>query len=230
MIPWLTEPTFPPVTQALEEPNGLLAAGGSLEPHWLLASYRRGIFPWFSDGEPILWWSPDPRMILRPGHIKVSRSLRKTLRQGKFELRVDSDFPAVIHACGQLRAQTHGTWITPHMERAYCRLHEQGFAHSIESWLDGQLVGGLYGVALDRAFFGESMFSMVTDASKVALVHLGELLEPRGFGVIDCQMTTAHLRSMGGEEIPRAQFVEELNRLVSPSPTPQDWRRPDGDS
>jgi len=230
MIPWLTEPVFPPVTKALDEPNGLLAAGGSLEPHWLLASYQHGIFPWFSEGEPILWWSPDPRMILRPGRIKVSRSLRKTLRQGRFDVRIDTDFAAVIHACGQSRANTAGTWITDDMERAYCRLHELGFAHSVESWLDGQLVGGLYGVALDRAFFGESMFSTATDASKVALVHLGQWLEPRGFGVIDCQMTTAHLRSMGGVEIPRAQFVEELKRLVSSTPAPQHWCRPDGNS
>jgi len=230
MIPWLTEPEFPPVTTALTEPNGLLAAGGSLEPHWLLAAYRQGIFPWFSEGEPILWWSPDPRMVLRPGHIKVSRSLRKTLRQERFDVRIDSDFAAVIHACGQTRALTAGTWITPHMERAYGRLHELGYAHSVETWLDGKLVGGLYGIALDRAFFGESMFSLVTDASKVALVRLGELLEPRGFGVIDCQMTTAHLRSMGGVEIPRAQFAEELNRLVTTTPAPQDWRRPHDDS
>jgi len=225
MIPWLSEPVFPPVSRALAEPNGLLAAGGALSPEWLLASYRRGIFPWFSEGEPILWWSPDPRMILRPGQVRVTRSLGKTLRRGQFEVRVDTAFARVIEACGSLRAQTTGTWITPQMQAAYCRLHELGYAHSVESWQDGQLVGGLYGVALDRAFFGESMFSTVSDASKVALVHLSQRLEQRGFGVIDCQMTTSHLRSMGGIEIPRAQFVRELADLIDAEPAPQDWRR-----
>jgi len=224
MIPWLSEPVFPPVSRALIEPNGLIAAGGELSPAWLLAAYRRGIFPWFSDGEPILWWSPDPRMILRPGQLRVTRSLAKTLRRGHFEVRVDTAFAEVIHACGSLRAQTGGTWITAPMEAAYCRLHELGYAHSVESWQDGQLVGGLYGVALDRAFFGESMFSTVSDASKVALVHLSGRLEQRGFGVIDCQMTTSHLRSMGGIEISRAQFVRELTDLIDPAPAPQDWR------
>jgi leucyl/phenylalanyl-tRNA--protein transferase len=224
MIPWLSEPVFPPVSRALAEPNGLIAAGGALSPEWLLAAYRRGIFPWFSEGEPILWWSPDPRMVLRPGQVRVTRSLGKTLRRGQFDVRVDTAFAQVIAACGSLRAQTTGTWITPQMQAAYCRLHELGFAHSVESWQDGQLVGGLYGVALDRAFFGESMFSTVSDASKVALVHLSQCLERRGFGVIDCQMTTSHLRSMGGVEIPRAQFVRELADLIDAAPAPQDWR------
>ncbi|QID18129.1 leucyl/phenylalanyl-tRNA--protein transferase [Nitrogeniibacter mangrovi] len=223
MIPWLTEPDFPPTERALTEPNGLLAAGGALTPEWLLAAYRRGIFPWFSEGEPILWWSPDPRMILRPGEVKVSRSLGKTLRQGRFEVRYDTAFAEVIHACGQLRAQSTGTWITPHMELAYRRLHELGHAHSVETWQDGRLVGGLYGVALDRAFFGESMFSLVSDASKVALVHLCRRLERLGFGVIDCQMATDHLRSMGGVDVPRAQFVRALDRLIGPKSPPQRW-------
>ena len=223
MIPWLTEPDFPPLERALAEPNGLLAAGGALGPTWLLSAYRRGIFPWFSDGEPVLWWSPDPRMILRPGQLRITRSLARTLRRGAFELRVDTAFADVIHACAHLRAETSGTWITPRMIRAYCDLHELGYAHSVESWQEGRLVGGLYGIALDRAFFGESMFSTVSDASKVALVHLAGHLERRGFGVIDCQMTTAHLRSMGGIEIPRAQFARELAELIGPAPAPQDW-------
>lgn len=223
MIPWLETPDFPPVEQALEEPNGLLAAGGRLAPEWLVAAYRRGIFPWFSEGEPILWWSPDPRMVLRPGQVRVSRSLRKTLRRQVFEPRIDTAFAQVMRQCGQMRAHTTGTWITPAMEQAYVALHRAGYAHSIESWQDGRLVGGLYGVALDRAFFGESMFSQATDASKVALVHLSECLEARGFGVIDCQMTTAHLRSMGGVEIPRAQFARELEHWVGATPAPQHW-------
>jgi leucyl/phenylalanyl-tRNA--protein transferase len=227
MIPWLSEPRFPPLARALTEPNGLLAAGGELTPDWLLAAYRRGIFPWFSPGEPILWWSPDPRMILRPGQLRITRSLAKTLRRGVFEIRVDSAFAQVIHACGALRAHSTGTWITPAMEAAYGRLHALGFAHSIEAWQDGQLVGGLYGVALDRMFFGESMFSTVSDASKVALVHLARGLERRGFDMIDCQMTTAHLRSMGGIEIPRSRFAQALAALIGPSPAPQRWQ--DGD-
>ncbi len=223
MIPWLTEPVFPPVERALTEPNGLLAAGGALSPQWLLSAYRKGIFPWFSDGEPILWWSPDPRMILRPGQLRITRSLNKTLRRGVFEVRFDTAFADVIHACARLRADTSGTWITPHMIAAYRDLHELGYAHSVECWQDEQLVGGLYGIALDRAFFGESMFSTVSDASKVALVGLSDHLEQRGFGVIDCQMTTAHLRSMGGIEIPRARFARELDDLIGPSPAPQHW-------
>ena len=223
MIPWLAEPDFPPVERALAEPNGLLAAGGTLEPAWLLSAYRRGIFPWFSTGEPILWWSPDPRMVLYPAHVKVSRSLAKTLRQGRFEVRFDTDFAAVITACGELRADAGGTWITPQMVRAYCRLHELGYAHSVECWKDGALVGGVYGVAIDKAFFGESMFSLARDASKVALVHLARRLECLGFGVIDCQMTTSHLQSMGGVEIPRSRFIDTLGALIGPQPAPQRW-------
>ncbi|MCB1961258.1 MAG: leucyl/phenylalanyl-tRNA--protein transferase [Rhodocyclaceae bacterium] len=223
MIPWLDAPHFPPVDRALIQPNGLLAAGGALDPEWLLAAYRRGIFPWFSAGEPILWWSPNPRMVLDPTQIKISRSLAKTLRQDRFEVRFDTDFAAVIHACGALRAESGGTWITPAMERAYARLHELGYAHSVECWQDGALVGGAYGVALDRAFFGESMFSRARDASKVALVHLSRRLEARGFGVIDCQMSTAHLQSMGGIEIARGDFVRTLERLIGPQPAPQRW-------
>ncbi len=222
MIPWLTEPVFPPVSVALREPDGLLAAGGELSPHWLLAAYRCGIFPWFGEGEPILWWSPDPRMILRPDQVHVSRSLAKTLRQRRFDVSFDTAFDAVISGCARARADS-GTWIIHDMQTAYRRLHELGFAHSVECWKDGTLVGGLYGVAIDRVFFGESMFSLVPNASKVALAHLARYLEAQGFGVIDCQMTTAHLQSMGGIEIPRAAFSEALETLIGPDPAPQRW-------
>ncbi|MBT0960724.1 leucyl/phenylalanyl-tRNA--protein transferase [Denitromonas iodatirespirans] len=223
MIPWLAEPDFPPLERALIEPNGLLAAGGALTPKWLVAAYRRGIFPWFSEGEPILWWSPDPRMVLLPSRIRITRSLAKTLRSGRFEVRIDTAFDQVMAGCAAPRDDAGGTWISPQMQAAYHRLHELGYAHSVESWKDGQLVGGLYGVALDRAFFGESMFSQVSDASKVALAHLAYFLEQQGFGLIDCQMTTAHLTAMGGSEIPRAAFSRALARLISPAPAAQRW-------
>ena len=222
MIPWLTEPKFPPLSRALRDPDGLLAAGGDLSPHWLLAAYRRGIFPWFSEGEPILWWSPDPRMILRPGRLHISRSLAKTLRQKRFDVSFDTAFGAVIGKCAQIRASS-GTWITREMQHAYCRLHELGYAHSVEIWKDGTLAGGVYGVALDRAFFGESMFSSVPNASKVALAHLSAYLDAQGFGLMDCQMSTPHLQSMGGVEIPRAAFSESLASLIGPDPAPQRW-------
>lgn len=222
MIPWLTEPVFPPLSRALREPDGLLAAGGELSPHWLLAAYRLGIFPWFGEGEPILWWSPDPRMILRPGQVHISHSLGKTLRQRRFEVTFDTAFDAVISGCAEIRAAS-GTWITREMQNAYSRLHELGYAHSVEVWKDGTLAGGLYGVALDRAFFGESMYSLMPNASKVALAHLSAYLKAQGFGVMDCQMSTSHLQSMGGIEIPRAAFSEALAALIGPDPTPQRW-------
>lgn len=224
MIPWLGEtPAFPPDAAALAEPNGLLAAGGALTPAWLLAAYRRGIFPWFSAGEPILWWTPDPRLVLEPARLHVSHSLRKTLRRGRFEVRTDSDFAAVMRACAAPRDPGLGTWITPTMQAAYLRMHELGHAHSVECWREGRLVGGLYGMALGRMFFGESMFSRETDASKVALAHLARLLASRGYGMIDCQMTTSHLLSMGAHEMPRAQFVERLQVLAAEGDAPQKW-------
>lgn len=224
MIPWLgSEPGFPPDTQALAEPNGLLAAGGSLSPPWLLAAYRRGIFPWFSEGEPILWWTPDPRLVLVPDEVHVSHSLRKTLRRQRFEVRTDTAFGAVLRACAAPRAPGLGTWITPAMQAAYLRMHELGHAHSVECWREGRLVGGLYGMALGRVFFGESMFALETDASKVALAHLARLLSERGYAIIDCQMTTAHLQSMGARELSRAQFVATLTRWVPDGPPAQKW-------
>ncbi len=224
MIPWLADsPEFPPVETALTEPNGLLAAGGALDPDWLLAAYRRGIFPWYSPGEPILWWSPDPRLVLEPARIRISRSLRRTLRRHCFEVRFDTAFAEVVSACAAPRPGQRGTWITPAMRRAYRRMHELGHAHSVETWADGRLVGGLYGIAVGRAFFGESMFSRESDASKVALAHLARFLETRGFGMIDCQMTTSHLLSLGASEISRADFCVEISRLTSEGLSPGPW-------
>ncbi|MDY0048461.1 MAG: leucyl/phenylalanyl-tRNA--protein transferase [Thauera propionica] len=211
MIPWLEgAPAFPPGSAALDEPNGLLAAGGALTPEWLIEAYRHGIFPWFNPGEPILWWSPDPRLVLIPDAIRISHSLRKTLRRGRFEVRFDTAFAEVIDACAAPREPGLGTWITAEMRRAYCRMHELGVAHSVESWRDGKLVGGLYGMALGSVFFGESMFSRESDASKVALAHLARFLRTRGYVMIDCQMTTAHLQSMGAREMPRSDFCAAL--------------------
>lgn len=213
MIPWLEgAPGFPPLEQALTQPNGLLAAGGALEPQWLLTAYRQGIFPWYSPGEPILWWSPDPRLVLLPDELHISRSLRKTLRRCPFELRVDSAFSAVIEACAAPRAPALGTWISAEMRAAYLAMHELGYAHSVECWRDGRLVGGLYGMALGRVFFGESMFSVATDASKVAFAHLVRFLRTRGYAIIDCQMKTAHLMSLGAREITRQQFRDILDQ------------------
>lgn len=224
MIPWLVgRPAFPPVDRALAEPNGLLAAGGALSPPWLLEAYRHGIFPWFSEGEPILWWSPDPRLVLPPAEIRISRSLRKRLRRREFELRLDTAFARVVAACAAPREGSCGTWITGGIQAAYRAMHELGHAHSVECWQNGQLVGGLYGMAVGRVFFGESMFARVTDASKVALAHLARLLELRDYALIDCQMTTAHLQSMGAREIPRALFAEGLAHWTREGPLPAKW-------
>lgn len=224
MIPWLEgAPAFPPVERALIDPNGLLAAGGELTEDWLLTAYRHGIFPWFGDEEPILWWSPDPRMVLIPAEIRVRRSLRKVLRRRHFEVRVDTAFAEVMAACAAPRAGAGGTWITPRMQAAYCHMHELGYAHSVECWREDELVGGLYGIALGRAFFGESMFSRVTDGSKVALAHLARILEQRDFAVIDCQMTTPHLLSMGAREIARSTFAAGLERWTREGNPPGKW-------
>lgn len=225
MIPWLgSGDPFPEVECALAEPNGLLAAGADLSLPRLLEAYRNGIFPWFGRDQPILWWSPDPRMVLFPAELRVSRSLARTLRNARFEVRADTAFDAVIEGCRQPRRGESGTWITEEMAEAYCTLHRAGIAHSVEAWLDDKLVGGLYGVALGRAFFGESMFARVSDASKVALVALGRQLQHWGFGMIDCQMNTAHLASMGAREIPRADFTRRLRELVHYAPVPVPWR------
>ncbi len=219
MIPWLTENTpFPPVTQALSEPNGLLAASGELTPERLLAAYRHGIFPWFSPGDPVLWWSPDPRMVLFPDEFKRSDSLTKILRNGAFEVRTDTAFEQVMRACAAPRGEQPGTWIDEQMIAAYCALHQSGYAHSVETWLDGKLVGGLYGVAIGRMFYGESMFSQVSNASKIALARLAMQPEHKRFGMIDCQMHTPHLASLGARLMPRAEFVARLKELVNCAP------------
>lgn len=224
-IAWLGDaPLFPPVEHALSEPNGLLAVGGRLEPEWLLAAYRRGIFPWFSPGDPILWWSPDPRMVVFPAEFTPRRSLRKVLRHTRIEVRLDHDFAATIRACAAPRRYANGTWIVPAMQQAYIRLHRLGHAHSIESWLDGELVGGLYGVSIGRVFFGESMFSRVSDASKIAFAYLCRFLEHRGFRMIDCQMSTPHLQSLGGREIPRRDFIAGLERWTMDGEPPGSWK------
>ncbi len=224
MIPWLGQnDPFPPLSSALREPNGLLAAGGDLSPQRLIEAYRRGIFPWFNPGEPILWWSPNPRMVLFPAELKISRSLRKTLKKRAYEIRVDTAFRQVMEACAAPR-DGHGTWITPAMIDAYAELHRQGLAHSVETWVNGQLAGGLYGISLGRMFYGESMFSRQTDASKIAFVHLVRQLERWHFGMIDCQMKTAHLASLGAREIPRAEFSQKLAELVNFRAITGAWR------
>jgi len=225
MIPWLESATsFPPLELALGEPNGLLCAGGDLSPQRILSAYGRGIFPWYAKGEPILWWSPDPRMVLHPSEFRISHSLRKTLRRGQYTVRLDNDFPAVIRACAKSRRRgQHGTWITAEMQSAYCTLHELGFAHSVETWIDETLVGGLYGLAIGRMFYGESMFSYATDASKIAIAHLAGFLDREGYGLIDCQMNTPHLASLGAREIPRADFIARLQSLIAIPPLSGRW-------
>ena len=225
MIPWLPEePVFPPLEKALAEPNGLLAAGGDLNPQRLLAAYRRGIFPWYSAGEPILWWSPDPRMVLLPDQLKISLSLAKTLRNASYEVRLDTAFDAVIGACADKpRDGQPGTWISAEMQQAYRALYLLGYAHSVETWVAGKLAGGLYGVALGQVFYGESMFSHARNASKIALAHLCAHLKRRGFGIIDCQMETAHLASLGARPIPRRDFVARLDELCPRGDAPGRW-------
>ena len=280
MIPWLTDDSpFPPVGRALISPDGLLAAGGNLSAPRLLEAYRSGIFPWFNPEEPILWWSPDPRMVLIPGELRVSRSLARMLRNGPIEVRCDTAFEQVMRGCaapriknragmpggrdtllikplairlgepttlaeslvmaepadgsdrpaalsapeGSASAFQGGTWIGEDMIKAYCLLHQQGYAHSVETWLDGKLVGGLYGVSIGRMFYGESMFSDVSNASKIALAHLARQLERWQFGMIDCQMYTSHLASLGAREIPRNEFIASLQELIHYDPV-TDWK------
>jgi leucyl/phenylalanyl-tRNA--protein transferase len=216
---------FPSLDKALGEPNGLIAVGGCLSPQRIVNAYRHGIFPWFNPGEPILWWSPDPRLVLFPDRIKISRSLHKTLRKELFEIRYDSAFEQVIAACASPRAEQGGTWITADMTRAYLHLHRLGIAHSIEAWQDQQLVGGLYGLGIGQVFFGESMFHRKTDASKVAFVHLARQLTNWGYQLIDCQVSSEHLFSLGAEEIPRATFANLLDQLCPSLPDPLAWRK-----
>ena len=224
MIPWLRgDAPFPPISKALKSPNGLLCAGGDLAPGRIVEAYSQGIFPWYSEGDPILWWSPDPRMVLFPDELRVSRSLRRSLARAAYETRVDTAFRDVIEACAAPREGQAGTWIVPEMVEAYVRLHELGFAHSVESWHEGRLAGGLYGMALGKAFFGESMFARAPDASKVALVRLVGRLRAGGFRVIDCQQATAHLASLGAREIPRKAFAQLVQESIQYPLTGQRW-------
>ncbi|NLX17764.1 MAG: leucyl/phenylalanyl-tRNA--protein transferase [Desulfobulbus sp.] len=210
----IDEPLFP--SPDLAEPDGLLAVGGDLEPARLLAAYSQGIFPWFSQGDPILWWSPAPRLVLFPEEFHLPQRLRRTIRAGAFTVSADTVFAEVVHGCATAPGRLdQGTWITPEMQEAYNRLHELGFAHSIECWHKGELAGGLYGVCLDRVFFGESMFTRVSGGSKVALVHLVQYALRTGIAMIDCQMTTEHLVRFGAREVSRAFFQAQLHRLIS---------------
>lgn len=225
MLTWLKRDdlSFPPLEAALREPNGLLAAGGDLSHERLLAAYRHGCFPWYQDGQPLLWWSPDPRTVLFPNELHVSRSLRKRIRQGDFKVTFDQAFADVIQGCAGPRSYTDGTWITTPMQQAYIQLHEMGVAHSVEVWQEQHLVGGLYGLAIGRLFFGESMFSRATDASKVGFVTLVEQLRDWGFVLIDCQMPTRHLESFGARSIAREQFAAALAEHLD-QPCAADWR------
>jgi leucyl/phenylalanyl-tRNA--protein transferase len=227
-IAWLaaSDPpdAFPGVEQALENPNGLLAAGGDLSQDRLLCAYPRGIFPWYEDGQPILWWSPDPRAVLPPDQLKLSVRLRRTLRQRKFTLRADSAFDQVIDGCAAPRRYGRGTWITADMKAAYRGLHAAGWCHCVEVLQDEQLVGGIYGLAIGRVFFGESMFSAVRDASKVALAHLCAFLTNQGYVLLDCQDWSAHLQSLGASLMPRSQFVALLQRNCYPEGVPGSWK------
>jgi leucyl/phenylalanyl-tRNA--protein transferase len=203
-----------PVEQALEQPDGLLAAGGTLATKRLVEAYRSGIFPWFNDGDPILWWSPDPRTILRPDKVHVSHSLKKRLKKGEYCVSIDCAFVRVLDGCAAPRPGDGGTWLSPAMRRAYTSLHNAGLAHSIEVWMDGELAGGVYGVAIGRMFFGESMFAQRTDASKIGIVVLAQQLARWRFPFIDCQLETAHLLSLGAEHLPRRKFIAEIAQLV----------------
>lgn len=206
---------FPPLNHALSEPNGLIAIGGDLSLSRLLNAYQHGIFPWFSEGEPILWWSPNPRMVLFPDELKISNSLKKTLKNKPFEVRFNTAFRQVISACSHTpRTGQPGTWITQDIIDAYCALHDAGYAISAECWQNNTLVGGCYGVKIGKMFYGESMFHLVTDASKVAFVHLVQKLNSEGVGLIDCQMKTAHLARFGAKEIPRDAFFDHLTVLT----------------
>jgi leucyl/phenylalanyl-tRNA--protein transferase len=214
---------FPDLSKALREPNGLLAFGGCLSPQRLVNAYRHGVFPWYNPGEPILWWSPNPRLVLFPDKLNISRSLNKTLRKQPFEIHFDYACAKVISACAAPRQADGGTWITEEMQNAYRQLHRLGICHSVEAWQEGELVGGLYGLAIGQVFFGESMFHTKTDASKVAYVHLVKQLADWGYQLLDCQVSSEHLLSLGAEEISRSNFQSLLARYRDSKPLPQAW-------
>lgn len=215
---------FPSTSSALRDPNGLLAIGGKLTPAWLLTAYARGIFPWYADDQPVLWWSPSPRCVVFPDRFRIGRSLRKVLRRRHFQVTFDRAFRRVIEACRAPRADAEGTWITDEMRDAYCEMHRLGHAHSVEVWREDRLVGGLYGIALGRVFFGESMFHLAADASKVAFVHLVRQLELWDCPLIDCQVSNPHLTSLGAVEVPREDFERLLADGVALPPFPQPWK------
>lgn len=222
--PLLPDQAFPPVENALDEPDGLLAVGGCLSPSRIINAYRHGIFPWFSPDQPILWWSPNPRLILFPNNLKLSRSLQKKIRKGVFSVTFDTAFPEVVEACSGPRLDQTGTWITDEMKKAYNKLHRMGYAHSIEAWCNGQIVGGLYGISIGQVFFGESMFHWKTDASKVAFAFLVDALIKWRYQLIDCQVQTSHLVSLGAEEISRNQFTYLINDLCNKYPDRNAWK------
>jgi len=219
---------FPPSTLALEEPDGLLAIGGDLTPEWLLLAYSKGIFPWFNPGEPILWWTPNPRSVLFLEDLKVSKSLRKLIRQNKFKVTFDKAFTQVMASCASIeRPDQEGTWITSGMRTSYMKLHELGYAHSVEVWYQDELVGGLYGVSLGKIFFGESMFSQMSNTSKIALVALSQYLTQNGFVLIDTQVETPHLNSLGAKHIPRTTFESILSKYTQVKSNDTSWRLDD---
>ena len=226
-IAWLREEdpgdAFPPPQSALREPDGLLAAGGDLSSERLLYAYRHGIFPWYDEGQPVLWWSPDPRCVLLPGTFHVSRSLRRTLRRSTAEVRFNTAFGDVIRACAAPRPSQPGTWITREMVAAYKRLHSEGWAHSIEIWQNDVLVGGLYGLAIGRTFFGESMFTHDADASKIAMLMLAKLMDLGHFGILDCQVISSHLLSLGATLMPREQFLDIITALCESPEAFENW-------
>lgn len=215
---------FPSVKKALKEPDGLLAIGGCLSKNRLINAYRQGIFPWYNPGEPILWWSPDPRLVLYPEKLFISRSLRKTLRQSNYSVTIDQAFDQVINSCAEPRPGQSGTWITNDIKQAYGELFRLGIAHSAETWVEGKLVGGLYGIALGQVFFGESMFHTQTDASKVAFATLVDKLKFWGYRLIDCQVHSQHLVSLGAEEISRDDFGQLLGQYCEMTASPSAWK------
>jgi len=215
---------FPPLEYALTDPDGLLAFGGDLSVPRLVNAYRQGIFPWYSEGQPIMWWSPDPRTVLFPEELKISRSLAKTLRKQPYEITLNNAFAKVIRACAAPRNEDEDTWITDDMQQAYCVLHDEGHAHSVEVWQDGTLVGGLYGIAIGQVFFGESMFSQANDASKIAFVYLVQHLNQAGYKMIDCQVDSAHLQSLGATQISRHLFSEYLNQYCEKQIKSSHWQ------
>lgn len=221
--PFRPNQPFPPLSKALSDPNGLIAAGGCLTPERILNAYHNGIFPWYNQGEPILWWSPDPRLVLFPDRIKISRSLRKTIRKKRFLITFDTAFEQVMDNCANPRPDQAGTWITSDIKKAYSTLFQLGYAHSAEAWSDNELVGGLYGIAIGQVFFGESMFHTRTDASKVAFVALVAQLQCWQYQILDCQVQTQHLLSLGAEEISRKTFIHCLNQYCNQAPSPSAW-------